>query len=86
MKRREPFEDDGRTVADMSGIYRESPLRLPRRKTEKMQEDTQPKPAYTRKERIWAMLGAMKAVLVIAGVYILGLLVLLAILLLIWKR
>ncbi len=86
MKRREPFEDDGRTVADMSGIYRESPLRLPRRKTEKMQEDTQPKPAYTRKERIWAMLGAMKAVLVIAGVYILGLLVLLAILFLIWKR
>ena len=40
---------------------------------------------YTRKERLWAMLGAAKAVLVIAGAYLIGLAILLVILFLIWK-
>ena len=39
----------------------------------------------TPKEKRWAALGAMKAVLMIAGAYLLGLGVLLGILFLLWK-
>ena len=82
MRHREPFEDDGRTVADMSGLYDDRPQVLRRRP----HADPSGEPAeYTSKERIWAMLGAAKAVLVIAGAYLIGLAILLVILFLIWK-
>ncbi len=82
MRRKEPFEDDGRTVADMSGLYDDRPQVLRRRP----HADPSGEPAeYTSKERIWAMLGAAKAVLVIAGAYLIGLAILLVILFLIWK-
>ena len=82
MRRKEPFEDDGRTVADMSGLYDDCPQVLRRRP----HADPSGEPAeYTSKERIWAMLGAAKAVLVIAGAYLIGLAILLVILFLIWK-
>ena len=82
MRRKEPFEDDGRTVADMSGLYDERSHFLRR----KPDADPSGQPVqYTRKERLWAMLGAAKAVLVIAGAYLIGLAILLVILFLIWK-
>ena len=42
-------------------------------------------PDWTAKEKFWAVLGAMKATLLIAGVYLAGLAVLLLILFLLWK-
>ena len=85
MSRREPFEDDGRTIADMSGIAPQ-PTILPRRKRrEEPRAGGEEGLELTRKEKRWAVLGAMKAVLLIAGAYLLGLGILLGILFLIWK-
>ena len=85
MRRREPFEDDGRTIADMSGIATQ-PTILPRRKLRKEPETNSGEGLeLTRKEKRWAALGAMKAVLLIAGAYLLGLGILLGLLFLIWK-
>ena len=92
MKKRDEFEDDGRTIADMSGIVPQ-PTLLPRRS--KRQEPLQQsggerqhsggeQPALTKQERRWAAVGAVRAVLVIAGVYLLGLGALLGILFLLW--
>ena len=85
MKKRDEFEDDGRTIADMSGIAPQ-PTILPRRKPRKEPETNSGEGLeLTRKEKRWAVLGAMKAVLLIAGAYLLGLGILLGILFLIWK-
>ncbi len=85
MRRREPFEDDGRAIADMSGIAPQ-PTIVPRRKPRKEPETNSGEGLeLTRKEKRWAALGAMKAVLLIAGAYLLGLGILLGILFLIWK-
>ena len=85
MRRREPFEDDGRTIADMGGIAPQ-PTILPRRKPRKEPETNSGEGLeLTRKEKRWAALGAMKAVLLIAGAYLLGLGILLGLLFLIWK-
>ena len=84
MRKRDEFEDDGRTIADMSDIVPPRTF-LPRRRRH---EDAPPRGEgldLTPKEKRWAALGAMKAVLVIAGVYLLGLGLLLGILLLIWR-
>ena len=83
-RKRDEFEDDGRTIADMSGIAPQ-PLLLPRRVRRAPQEAKGDGIDLTPKEKRWAALGAMKAVLVIAGVYLLGLGLLLGILLLIWR-
>ena len=108
MKHNEPFEDDGRTVADMSGIEHDS-IWLPRRRKQghtpaqqpqqaadrPWEEDPPPEPAndrpweqapdWTPKEKFWAVMGVLKATLAIAGVYLVGLGVLLAVLFLLWK-
>ena len=82
MKRRDEFEDDGRTVADMSGIAPQ-PTFLPRRR--RAEQPTSGEGLdLTPKEKRWAALGAMKAVLAIAGAYLLGLGALLALLFLLW--
>ena len=78
MKHNEPFEDDGRTVADMSGIEHDS-IWLPRRRKQGHTPAQQPQQA-----RLWAILGALKATLLICGVYLLGLLALLALLFTLW--
>ena len=67
MKHNEPFEDDGRTVADMSGIEHDS-IWLPRRRKQGHTNAQQPQqaadrpweedPQLTGKERLWAILGA----------------------------
>jgi len=41
--------------------------------------------AYTPRERRWAILGALRAALLIAGVFILGLGILIGILVLVWR-
>ena len=85
MRKRDEFEDDGRTIADMSGIAPQ-PTILPRRKPRKEPETNSGEGLeLTRKEKRWAALGAMKAVLLIAGAYLLGLGILLGSLFLIWK-
>ena len=76
MKHNEPFEDDGRTVADMSGIEHDS-IWLPRRRKQGHTPAQQPQqaadrpweedPQLTGKERLWAILGALKATLLICG-------------------
>ena len=42
-------------------------------------------PEWTPKEKLWAVLGVMKATLLIAGAYLVGLGVLLAVLFLLWR-
>ena len=77
MRKRDDFEDDGRTIADMSGIGPAPTLRPHRRKADA--------PDWTPKEKFWAVMGVLKATLAIAGVYLVGLGVLLAVLFLLWK-
>lgn len=82
MRKRDDFEDDGRTIADMSDVLPQPHL-LPRRKARE-EAPSGEGIDLTPKERRWAALGAMKAVLLIAGAYLLGLGVLLGILFLLW--
>ena len=93
MRKRDDFEDDGRTIADMSGIGPAPTLRPHRRKADApppepaQQAADRPweeDPQLTGKERLWAILGALKATLLICGVYLLGLLALLALLFTLW--
>lgn len=93
MRKHEPFEDDGRTVADMSGVG-PSPMWKPRRNahtgSEHPQEPAAPQrpweqeQEFTGKERFWAVMGAMKATLLICSVYLIGLIVLVAFLFWLW--
>ena len=91
MRRRDDFEDDGRTIADMSGIGPAPTLRPHRRKADAPPpepENDRPweqAPDWTPKEKFWAVMGVLKATLAIAGVYLVGLGVLLTVLLLLWK-
>lgn len=79
-KKRTYQEDDGRTIADMSGIE-PSPMLFPRfpgrRKQQPsgMEKPTQDRPwetapQYTDEERRAAMSGALKAAMLLAGVFI----------------
>lgn len=91
MRKHEPFEDDGRTVADMSDVGH-SPLWLPRRQNRDdeqqplagIQRPWEQEPEFTGKERFWAIMGAMKATLLICSVYLIGLIALVALLLFLW--
>lgn len=91
MKKHEPFEDDGHTIADMSGIGHAPMLRPHRRRAAgQTPEPSNDRPweqetEWTAKEKLWAVLGVLKATLLIAGVYLAGLGVLLAALFLLWK-
>ncbi len=90
MRKHDSFEDDGRTIADMSGIGPAPTLRPHSRKPAAAPEPANDRPweqpsEWTRKEKFWAVLGALKATLLIAGAYLAGLAVLLAVLLWLWK-
>ncbi len=96
MARKDEFEDDGRTVADMSGIERPRLFipRLPKSESRPPQ-DTQPEPderpwekdrdALNRDEKRWYVLGALKAALLIGLAFIVGLGLLIAVLLGVWN-
>lgn len=77
MKKRQYPDDDGRTVADMSNVSRQ-PLLFPRPMRRRMppvqqpQENAEPV-ELSRDEQRWAVLGALKAALLIALVFLVGL-------------
>lgn len=85
-KRREPFEDDGRTIADMSGVS--SPWGMtpdrPSAPRQGEQEDGQFVPPFTRKERFRYVLVALGAALLIALAFLVGIGLVIALLLWLW--
>lgn len=91
-KRKEYEDDDGRTIADMSDLSRPSLLFWhftrpdDRRKPQPVNQraSTLPEEKIPAKTRMWYMLGALKAALLIALAFIVGLGLLVLILLLIW--
>ena len=91
-KPREYEDDDGRTIADMSDVSRPSLLgHLPYRTRIRKPTDGAYSPEHvlqkddmSAKTRLWYMLGALKAALLIALAFIVGLGLLVLILLLIW--
>ena len=79
-KKRTYQDDDGRTIADMSGIE-PSPMLFPRFPGRKKEQSRGPEtpaqdrpwetaPQYTDEERRAAMGGALKAAMLLAGVFI----------------
>ena len=96
MKRepREYEDDDGRTVADMSELHRRNlfiPRRSPhqespKREVENHEGKANQNPPLNRKETRSFILGALSAGLLIALVFIIGLGLAIAIMLLIWNR
>ena len=90
MRKHDSFEDDGHSIADMSGIGPAPVLRPHTRKPSAPPEPVNDRPweqpsEWTAKEKFWAILGALKATLLIAGAYLAGLGVLLAFLFWLWK-
>ena len=68
-------DDDGRTIADMSGVDGGFSNPLGKKKTteEPKKENPQSEPIMTKKETMWYVFGALKAALLIAGAFIVGL-------------
>ena len=85
MSRKDDWEDDGRTIADMSGITR-PPLLVPRirRNKDRSPEPSRPETRLDRKERGYAALGATMAALLIAMVFMAGLGIAIFLMLKIW--
>ena len=89
-KRREYEDDDGYTVADMSGISR-PPIFIPRREKPQGQEKKEnflfekSEEPFTREERRIYAFAALKASLLIASAFILGLGVVILVLVLVWS-
>ena len=90
-KRKEYEDDDGRTIVDMSGVSNPSLLGHHPSERKKFGGDEprgdspQPEqPPFTREESWMYALGALKAALLIALAFIVGLGLVIAILLLIW--
>ena len=77
-KRRTYDDDDGRTIADMSGVSRPNAFVYRRaddarpKKRERMEREGDPSP-YTSEERRMYVFAALKASLLIAAVFIVGL-------------
>lgn len=75
------YEDDGRTIADMSGVTHRSlfgmrprdPADLPAEHHLQDMEERDHKDVLTREERWWAFLGMMKAVLLVGLCFAVGL-------------
>lgn len=85
-------DDDGRTIADMSGVSHPSMFGhlagSVRRKEEPRQEAPQEEgenPPFTPKERRMYALGALKAALLIGLAYLVGLAAVIGLLLLVWS-
>lgn len=84
---RDEFEDDGRTIADMSqvdsmGDYFLRPLH--RRSAEPAAKPSEEAPPTTRRERIAVVLGAMGATLVIGLIFLAGLGIIIGLMLAFW--
>ena len=86
-KKKEPFEDDGRTIADMSDVESASTSllgRLPRRRRDKSETLTQPSEPLTKAQNRMVIGGALLAALLIGGVFIIGGAVAIAVMLALW--
>lgn len=96
MKRREYDDDDGRAVADMSGVERPRVLfpggrgqarAVPQPELsggEKADRPWEQEETFTRAERRWYVLGALKAALLIAFAFLTGIGLFIALLLRMW--
>ena len=81
-RKRDEFEDDGRTIADMSGVSRRNlfgfdPNSLRSAPGAEGQRPSEPVRAaeddgLSRKERLWAILGALKAILLVGLCFAVG--------------
>ena len=82
-------DDDGRTIADMSGIDGgfSNPFGNKKRKPENPDQKQSPhnEPIMTKKETMWYVFGALKAALLIAGAFILGLGAVIWLMLTVWN-
>lgn len=89
--RRDDFEDDGRVIADMSGVERPSLFgvgRPPRREGPRAEAPARRRESdvrFTTSERLWMALGALKAGLVVGLVYVVFLGLVIVALLAIWN-
>lgn len=89
--RKDDFEDDGRVIADMSGVERPSLFgagRPPRRegpRAEAPARRREPDVRFTTTERLWMALGALKAGLLVGLVYVVFLGLVIVALLAIWN-
>jgi len=88
---REYDDDDGRTIADMSGVFhpsmfghRPSSLRRREEHSQEAPQEESENPPFTPKERRMYALGALKAALLIGLAYLVGLGAVIGLLLLIW--
>ncbi|MBQ7637871.1 MAG: hypothetical protein IJS90_03105 [Clostridia bacterium] len=88
-KKNSDFEDDGRTVADMSGIERQRIFlpRLPKKKQDDKWEIRQESESekMSREDRRIYLLGSLSASLLIAGIFILAAFLFIVIFLAIYK-
>ncbi len=88
MKQQKTYDDDdGRTIADMSGVRRSSmflPRSLKKHGTFSQQETDDDAPQYTDEQRRSAVGGALTAAILIAGTFIGAGAVVIALLTLIW--
>lgn len=87
-RHKDDFEDDGRVIADMSGVERPSLLgHMPERRREPREErePREPRVVLTTKERVWMALGALRAGLTVGCVYVVFLGVLIVALLALWN-
>lgn len=80
-RRHDDFEDDGRTIADMSGVTRRNlfgfdPNALRSRPDASLRQEgpvsASEGDGLTRRQRLWAILGAMKAILLIGLCFAVG--------------
>ncbi len=87
MAKRRYEDDDGRTVADMSDVSRPELFRprAPEHRRETPERDPRPEERFTRQERRWYALGALKAALLIGLAYVAGLGAVIALMILLWK-
>ena len=88
MKQKTYDDDDGRTIADMSGVQRDS-MFLPRSLKQhgtfaEKEEEEATETQYTNEQRRTAVGGALTAAMLIAGVFIGAGAIVIAILTLIW--
>ena len=80
-KKRLPDWDDGRTVADMSGISPQKTIFLNFKKTN---HTVKPESSLSQRERWWVALGALRAALLIGLVFAVGLGLVILILVFLW--
>ena len=81
-RKREELKDDGRTIADMSGVSRRNlfgfdPNALRSAASAEQTRPNEPVRAadgdgLSRKERLWAILGALKAILLVGLCFAVG--------------